>query len=104
MNVFVLLNTKEDILNNVGNTVFFLLLWKLMLPQNSLITNFLQNIFICVQQKREYVCVCVCVRTRETVCVCERERESVCERERECVCERERECVCVCACQKSLGY
>ncbi len=28
---------------------FFLLLWKSMVPQNSLITNFLQNIFLCVQ-------------------------------------------------------
>ncbi len=29
----------------------FLLLWKSMMPQNSLITNFLQNIFLCVQNK-----------------------------------------------------
>ncbi len=29
----------------------FLLLWKSMVPQNSLITNFLQNIFLCVQNK-----------------------------------------------------
>ncbi len=32
--------------------VFFFLLWKTMVPQNSLITNFLQNIFLCVQQKQ----------------------------------------------------
>ncbi len=44
MNVFVL-NTKEDILKNVGNRAVFLV------PQNSLITNFLQNIFLCVQNK-----------------------------------------------------
>ncbi len=31
--------------------VLFLLLWKSMVPQNSLITNFLQNIFLCVQNK-----------------------------------------------------
>ncbi len=30
--------------------VFFFLLWKSMVPQNSLVTNFLQNIFHCVQQ------------------------------------------------------
>ncbi len=29
----------------------FLLLLKSMVPQNSLITNFLQNIFLCVQNK-----------------------------------------------------
>ncbi len=39
MNVFVL-NTKEDILKNVGNRAVFLV------PQNSLITNFLQNIYL----------------------------------------------------------
>ena len=32
------------------------------------------------------VCVCVCVRERESVCVRERERVSVCVRERESVC------------------
>ncbi len=31
--------------------VLFLLLWKSMVPQNSLITNFLQNSFLCVQNK-----------------------------------------------------
>ncbi len=31
----------------------FLLLWKSMVPQNSLITNFLQNIFLCVQQDKD---------------------------------------------------
>ncbi len=55
MNGFVLLNTKEDILKNVGNGVFlgtidfhniFFLLWKSMVPQNSLVTNFLQNILV----------------------------------------------------------
>ncbi len=62
MNVFVLLNTEEDILKNVGNravlgTIDFhsivFLLWKSMVPQNSLVTNFLQNIFRCVQQNKE---------------------------------------------------
>ncbi len=33
--------------------VFFFLLWKSMVPQNSLVTNFLQNIFLCVQQNKE---------------------------------------------------
>ncbi len=32
---------------------FFLLQWKSMVPQNSLVTNFLQNIFLCVQQNKE---------------------------------------------------
>ncbi len=57
MNVFVL-NTKKDILKNEGNRAVldhsgvFFLLWKSMVPQNSLITNFLQNIFLCVQQNK----------------------------------------------------
>ncbi len=33
--------------------VFFFLLWKSMVPQNSLVTNFLQNIFLCVRQNKE---------------------------------------------------
>ncbi len=61
MNVLVLLNTKEDILKNVGNRAvlghhwrpyFFFLWWKSMEPQNSLVTNFLQNIFLCVQHNK----------------------------------------------------
>ncbi len=58
-----LLNTKQDILKNVGkqsssgapltSIVFFSLLWKSMVPQNSLVTNFLQNIFLCVQQNKD---------------------------------------------------
>ncbi len=63
MNVFILLNTEGDILKNVGNravlgtidfkSIFFLLLWKSMVPQNSLITNFLHNIFFCIQQNKD---------------------------------------------------
>ncbi len=63
MNVFDLLNTKEDILKNVGkqsssgapltSIVLFFLLWKSMMPQNRLVTNFLQNIFLCVQQNKD---------------------------------------------------
>ncbi len=33
--------------------VFFFLLWKSMVPQNSLVTNFLQNIFLCVRQNKD---------------------------------------------------
>ncbi len=33
--------------------VFFFLLWKSMVPQNSLVTNFLQNILLCVQQNKD---------------------------------------------------
>ncbi len=43
MNVFVLLNTKEDILNNVGNRavlVFFFLLWKSMVPKTACLQTF----------------------------------------------------------------
>ncbi len=29
------------------------LLWKSMVPQNSLVTNFLQNIFLCVRQNKD---------------------------------------------------
>ncbi len=35
------------------HSIYFFLLWKSMVPQNSLITNFLQNIFLCVQQNKE---------------------------------------------------
>ncbi len=64
MNVFVLPNTKEDILKNVGNTTavlghhwllwYFFLLWRSMVPQNSLVTNFLQNIFLCVRHSYRF--------------------------------------------------
>ncbi len=33
--------------------VFVFLIWKSMVPQNSLITIFLQNIFLCVRQNKE---------------------------------------------------
>ncbi len=33
--------------------VFFFLLWKSMVPQNRLVTNFLQNICLCVRQNKE---------------------------------------------------
>ncbi len=61
-NVFVLANTKEDILKNVGNRAvlghnwlpyIFFLLWKSMVPQNCVATNFLQNIFLCVRQNKD---------------------------------------------------
>ncbi len=62
MNVFVLLNKREDILEKVGNRavtidfhrIFFPILWKSMVPQNSLVTNFPQNIFLCVRQNKEF--------------------------------------------------
>ncbi len=52
MNVFVL-NTKEDILKNVGNRAVFSLIWKSLVAQNRLVTNFLQNIFLCVWLNKE---------------------------------------------------
>ncbi len=33
--------------------VFVFLLWKSLVPQNSLVTNFLQNIFFCVRQNKD---------------------------------------------------
>ncbi len=33
--------------------VFFFLLWKSMMPQNNLVTNVLQNIFLCVRHLTE---------------------------------------------------
>ncbi len=33
--------------------IFFFLLWKSMVPQNSLLTNFLQSIFLCVRQNKD---------------------------------------------------
>ncbi len=33
--------------------VFVFLLWKSMVPQKSLVTNFLQNISLCVRQNKE---------------------------------------------------
>ncbi len=62
MNVFVLLNTEEDILKNVGNravlgtidfhSIFFPTI-EVNGAQNSLVTNFLQNIFLCVRQNKD---------------------------------------------------
>ncbi len=37
------------------STVLFFLLWKSMVPQNSLVTNFLQNIFLCVRQNKKFI-------------------------------------------------
>jgi len=59
MNFFLLLNTKEDILKNVDNQTvdvphfFPSIIWKSMGYINCLVTDILQNIFLCVQQKKE---------------------------------------------------
>ncbi len=34
------------------HSIFFFVLWKSMVPQNRLVTNFLQNIFPCVRQNK----------------------------------------------------
>jgi len=53
------LNTKEDILKNVGNQsmdptdLHSVFLWMSMATINYLVTNIIQNIFVCVQQKKE---------------------------------------------------
>jgi len=57
INFFLVLNTKEDILKNVSNQTvdgpqwfpLYFNLWSI----NCLITDILQNIFFCVQQKKE---------------------------------------------------
>jgi len=56
-------NIKDDILKIVGNPsscgtpltsiVFFSIQWKSIPPHNCLVTDNIQNIFLCVQQKRE---------------------------------------------------
>ncbi len=33
--------------------VFLFLLWRSMVPKNNLVTNFLQNIFLCVRQNKD---------------------------------------------------
>ncbi len=62
MNVFVLLNTKEDIMKNMGNRAVLdhiyikkILLWKSIVPQNSLVTNFLQNIFLMLSRTNTFI-------------------------------------------------
>ncbi len=40
-------------LSDIYLYIIFFLLWKSMVPQNSLVTNFLQNIFLCVQQNKD---------------------------------------------------
>jgi len=60
---FLLLNTEKDILKNVGNQTVDGSHWipyrkkkiplKSMASVNCLVTNNLQNIFYCVQQKKE---------------------------------------------------
>ncbi len=63
MNVFVLPNTKEDILKKVCNQAVLgapltsivgkKILWKPMVPQNCSVSHILQNIFLCVQQNKD---------------------------------------------------
>ncbi len=59
--IFILvLNTKEDILKNVGNQIVadpqllpFFFLSKSVWTSNCLVTHILQNIFFCVQHKNK---------------------------------------------------
>ncbi len=60
MNVFVLPNTKEDILKKVCNQAVLghhclrkKIQWKSMVPQNCSVSHILQNIFLCVQQNKD---------------------------------------------------
>jgi len=56
---FLLLNTKEDILKNVGNQTvdhgphLLVYIFHTVGTNNCLISEILQNIFFCVQQKNE---------------------------------------------------
>jgi len=52
VNFFLLLNTKDDILKNVGNqTVDFFFFIRKSMAINCLVTDILQNIFLCVQKE-----------------------------------------------------
>ncbi len=43
----------EQFWGTIDSHVFIFQLWKSMVPQNSLVTNFLQNIFFCRRQNKE---------------------------------------------------
>jgi len=68
MTLFLLLNTKEDVLKNVGDQIF--LLWKSMATVNCLITDILQNIFFCVQQKITIPLISGVRHPNFTACAC----------------------------------
>ncbi len=44
----------EQFWDTINFIVFLLQLWTSMVPQNSLVTNFLQNIFLCSEQRNSY--------------------------------------------------
>ncbi len=44
---------KQKFWGTIDFYSIFFLLWKSMVPQNSLVTNFLQNIFLCVRQNKD---------------------------------------------------
>jgi len=46
-------NTKENISKNMGNQTVEKILWQSMGPINYLVTDIFQNIFFCVQHKKE---------------------------------------------------
>jgi len=48
--LFFLLYKREDIFLRISVFVCFFILWKLMGTSNRSVSNFLQNIFLCVQQ------------------------------------------------------
>jgi len=51
----IMLITHPQVVANLYDFLssFFFLLWKLMVPNNCLVPIVLQNIFLCVQQKKE---------------------------------------------------
>ncbi len=62
VNVFVLLNTKEDILKKLCNQDVLGKHWllgqhwkKILVPQNCSVSHILQNIFLCVQPNKDIV-------------------------------------------------
>ncbi len=53
MKIFWRMWETEQFWGTIDFHSIFFLLWKSMVPQNSLVTNFLQNIFLCVQQNKD---------------------------------------------------
>ncbi len=61
MNVFVLLNTKEDILNNVGNSIFSPTMEVNGAPKQPDYKLSSKYIHLCSAEESVCVCVSVCV-------------------------------------------
>ncbi len=51
--IFWIMWETEQFWGTIDFHSIFFLIWKSMVPQNSLVTNFLQNIFLCVRQNKD---------------------------------------------------